>query len=72
MELFIAEELKRDNKLHLYLITHSYWYRRLNRNSLEYDNLVKEYKTFKRNTNFNKVNDVIDNVELFSNVMKFM
>lgn len=72
MEIQIVEQLRNDAKLHSYLITHSYWYRLLNRNSKYYDDLLKEYKTYKRNTNFNKVNDVIDNVELFSNVIKFI
>lgn len=72
MELSVAMKIKEDVKLHQYLITHSYWYRLLNRDSRELDNLIKEFKTFKRDTNFNKVNEVVDNIELFSNVMKFM
>ena len=64
MELSIVLELEKDAKLH--------WYRLLNRDQKNFEALKKEYKTFKRNANFDKVNNVVENLELVSNIMKIV
>lgn len=72
MELSIILELEKDAKLHQYLKDHSYWYRLLNRNKNNFENLKKEFKNYKRENNFNKINNAVDNIELVSNIMKFV
>ncbi len=72
MELSIVLEIEKDAKLHEYLMHHSYWYRLLNRDQKNFEALKKEYKTFKRNANFDKVNNVVENLELVSNIMKIV
>lgn len=72
MELSIVLKLENDAKLHQYLTEHSHWYRYLNRDKINYDALLKEFKSFKREKNMNKINDTIDNIELMTNVMKFV
>lgn len=72
MELEIVFSLEKDEKFHEYLRNHSQWYRLLNRDKKNLDKLLKEYKSFKRENNMNKVNDAIENLELITNVVKFM
>ena len=62
MRLDVLLEIKKDKKLHEYLRTHSYWYRFLNRDPVNLEKLKKEYKSFKREENMNKVNETIDNI----------
>lgn len=72
MELDLVIKLEQDGKLHDYLLTHSYWYRLLNRDKEEFEEFMKEYKNFKRERNMDKVNNTIDNIELITNIVKFM
>lgn len=72
MELDLTLKIEEDKKLHEYLLTHSYWYRLLNRDRKEYDNLLKEYKKFNREKSMNKINETIENAELISNIIKFV
>lgn len=72
MELDIVIKLDNDKGLHQYLTEHSMWYRLLNRDKKNLDLLIKEYKSFKRENNMNKVNDTIDNIELITNIMKIV
>lgn len=72
MELELTLKLEEDKKLHNYLLEHTYWYRLLNRDSREYENLVKEYKKNNREKNINKINETIENAEMISNIVKFV
>lgn len=72
MEIEVIFKLENDEKLHEYLMNHSSWYRKLNRDSEEIDKLIKEFKSFKREKNFTKVNEVVENIELMTNIMKFV
>lgn len=70
MEMEILLKLENDAKLHEYLYEHSNWYRLLNRDKKNFDNLKNNYKSFKHNNTMNKVNDTIDNIELITNILK--
>lgn len=72
MEVELALKIRSDEKLHNYLIMHSSWYRLLNRDSSNYDKLVAEYKKNKRDENFNKFNEAVDNIDLITNVIKMV
>lgn len=72
MELSVIQKLEKDSKIHEYLENHSEWYRLLNRNALNYNDFEKEYKNFKRERNYDKVNEVVDNIELMSNIVKMV
>lgn len=72
MELSIILELEKDKGLHDYLKSHSFWYRSINRDKANFDRLKKEYKAFKREKNINTINNAVENIELVSNIIKFV
>lgn len=72
MEVSLALKIRENQKLHDFLKKNSYYYILLNRNPNYYDELLKEYKKYNRNNNMEKINDVIDNAELISNIIKIM
>lgn len=65
-------KIREDKGLHAYLKEHSYWYRYLNRSDQNYNKLVDAYKIYKREQSMNKVNSTIENIEMFSNIIKFV
>lgn len=65
-------KIKENKKFHEYLISHSYWYKLLNRNEDNLKLLIKEFKSYNRNVTVNKVNTAIDNAELLSNIVKMI
>lgn len=72
MEVSLALKIRENKKLHDYLKRNSLYYVKLNRNPNYYDELLKIYKKYNRETNMDKINDVIDNAELISSVLKIM
>lgn len=72
MEVSLALKIRENEKLHDFLKKNSHYYILLNRNPDYYEELIKEYKKFNRNNNMEKINDVIDNAELISNIIKIM
>ena len=72
MEASLALKIKEDKKLHDFLMKNSHYYILLNRNPKYYDELLKEYKKYNRTKTTEKINDVIDNAELISNIVKIM
>ena len=72
MEVSLALKIRENQKLHDFLKKNSQYYILLNRNPNYYEELLKEYKKFNRNNNMEKINDVIDNAELISNIIKIM
>lgn len=72
MRFEIIDNINKDKKLKEYLINNSYWYRLLNRNPLNYEKMLKKYKEYKNETMYKKIDNVVENVELISNIMKFV
>lgn len=72
MKTSLLLKIKENKKLYEYLHDHSYWYRNLNRNEDNYNLLLKEFKEYQREMGMNKVNKTIENIELFTNMIKFV
>lgn len=72
MELGVLLKIKGKPKVYNYLHENSYLYRKLNRNALFYEELLKRYKSDNRTKNLNKVNEAIDNAEMISNILKIV
>lgn len=72
MELIILNKIKEDPKMYEYLHNHSFWYRELNRSVDNYASFEKSFKEYKRLQSMEKVNSTIENIELLSNLIKFV
>lgn len=72
MRVSLLLKIKENKKLYDYLHNHSYWYKKLNRSDKNYDLLMKEFKEYQREVGMNKINSTIENIELFTNMIKFV
>ena len=72
MDIETLLKIKKDPNLHKYLREHSGWYNLLNKDKENYKLLLKEYKQYKKEKGMEKVNTTIENIELFSNIIKFV
>lgn len=72
MEVSLALKIRENAKLYNYLKHHSEIYVKLNRNKDYYNELLKEFKKYNRETNMTKINDAIDNAEMISSILKIM
>lgn len=70
MELDLLYKIKSNKKHYDYLRSHSYWYKYLNRDSNNYKMFINEYKKFNREMTTNKVSDTINNIDMFTNILK--
>lgn len=70
MELDILYKIKSNKKHYDYLRSHSYWYKYLNRDSNNYKLFLNEYKKYSRQMTTNKVSDTINNIDMFTNILK--
>ena len=70
MKTEIALKIINDPKMHDYLITHSYWYKYLNRDENYYKEFVSDFKNAKRNNNMNKVSSAIDTLDTVNLILK--
>lgn len=72
MEISTLLKIKENPKLYLFLTDNSYFYRLLNRDSNNYEILVKEFKKYRKEIYSNKINDTIDNIDTISDIIKLM
>lgn len=72
MEINILLKIKENPKLYSFLTDNSYFYRILNRDSNNYDILLKEFKKFRKEVSSNKINETIDNIDTISDIIKLM
>ena len=72
MELDIIYKIKQEKKHYLYLRTHSYWYKYLNRNRNNYNKFIDSYKKYNISVTTNKVNDTINNIDMVTNILKVL
>lgn len=72
MNYNLLSKIKENKKEYEFLKTHSYWYKYLNRSEIYYDEFIKEFKKNKREETIQKVNSTVENIELLSNIIKFV
>ena len=72
MEISTLLKIKENPKLYLFLTDNSYFYRLVNRDSNNYEILVKEFKKYPKEIYSNKINDTIDNIDTISDIIKLM
>lgn len=72
MEISTLLKIKENPKLYDFLTDNSYFYRILNRDSNNYEILLKEFKKYKREISNNKINETIDNIDTISDIIKLM
>lgn len=72
MDIGLLNKIKSKKEEYDYLLKHSYWFIYLNRSDNYYDEFLKEFKNFKREETIQKVNRTVDNIELISNIIKFV
>lgn len=72
MKYNLLMKIKENKKEYEFLKTHSYWYKYLNRSEIYYDEFIKELKKNKREETIQKVNSTVENIELLSNIIKFV
>ena len=72
MEISVLLKIKEDKKMYEYLHNHSYWYKDLNRDPVNFHKFNKAYKEYKKEVGMNKLNSTIENIELFTNIIKFV
>ena len=72
MELELLYKIKNNQKHYDYLRTHSYWYKYLNRDSLNYKAFLNDYKKYNREITTNKVNDTINNIDMMTNILNVL
>ena len=69
MNYEVKEKLNKDKKYLYFLRENSYWYKKLNRNKNEYDNFVKEMKIKYKLRAIDKVDNIIDTVDLVTKII---
>lgn len=69
MELEIQQKLREDTKMYAYLKENSEWIKELNRSGANYPKFIEEMKNKYKLHITDKVNDVIDNMDLISTVL---
>ena len=73
MRLDIQFKIKNDPMLFKYIRENSYWYKILNRNPNQIDNMVENMKEAYKLTTADKINDLsekLDLIKAFMNVLK--
>ena len=73
MRLDVQFKIKNDPMLFKYIRENSYWYKILNRNPNEIDNMIDHMKEAYRLTTADKINDLsekLDLIKAFMNVLK--
>lgn len=70
MSIELINKIKEDPKLYEYLKNNSEWYTILNRNETKFNDLLKAYKEYKHNNNLKNIDNIIDNVDLISSLLK--
>lgn len=69
MNSIIKENLLKDEKYLQFLRENSNWYKTLNRNKNEYDNFVKEMKIKYKLRTIDKVDNIVDSVDLIIKII---
>ncbi len=69
MKYEIIDKLHKDNKYLYYLRQNSYWYKNLNRSNNYYDKFIKEMKIKYKLRTIDKVDNVIDSVDLITKII---
>lgn len=70
MQLETINELERDQKMHQYLLENSAYYKILNRSHDNYKTFVNDMKEKYKLKTTDKINGVIEKVDLVSSVLK--
>lgn len=70
MDINLQMELKKNEKMYNFLKENSYWIKELNRNPESYKKFIKEMKIKYKLRPTDKVNEVIDNIDLISTVLQ--
>ncbi|MBQ6686960.1 MAG: hypothetical protein IJN03_00360 [Bacilli bacterium] len=70
MDINLQMELKKNEKMYNFLKENSYWIKELNRNPESYKKFVQEMKIKYKLRPTDKVNEVIDNIDLISTVLQ--
>lgn len=69
MEIDLQMKLKKDPKMYQFLKENSYWLKDLNRDPNNYKKFVEEMKVKYKLRPTDKVNGVIDNIDIISSVL---
>lgn len=69
MRIDIQTKLQQDPKMSSYLRANSEWYKYLNRNPLNYPKFVKTMKELYKIRTTDKINEVVENIDLVSNIL---
>lgn len=69
MKKELLDKLNKDEKFHEYLRENSYWYKILNRNPNMYDEFVKEMKVKYKLRTIDKIDNVVDTVDLITKII---
>ena len=72
MNINTLNKIKKTKGAYEYLHNNSHWYRELNQNDTSIANFLREFKSFHREEMYNKVNSTLENIELLSNIIKFV
>ncbi|MBQ9833966.1 MAG: hypothetical protein IJO33_02105 [Bacilli bacterium] len=70
MEIDLYMKIKKNPKIYNILKNNSYWIKQLNRNSEYYKRFESEMKERYKLRTTDKINDVIDNIDLISTVLE--
>ena len=72
MKVDIWMKLKKNPKMSEYLKENSEWYKYLNRSPINYNYFIKNMKEQYRTRTTDKISDLMDNIEIISNVLKVL
>lgn len=72
MRIDIQMKLEQDKKMMGYLKLNSEWYKYLNRNPLNYEKFVKTMKEQYKIRTTDKISEVVDNIDLVSNILNVL
>lgn len=72
MNVQVLNKIKSIKGAYEYLHDHSYWYNYLNMSGEYLNDFLKEFRKNKREEQYNKFNSTLDNIELLSNLIKFV
>ncbi|MBO4246047.1 MAG: hypothetical protein J5892_04885 [Bacilli bacterium] len=69
MNRLIIKSIKEDPKLYEYLLNNSYLITYLNRDPASFKMFMKRYQARKREERFQKINHVVDGMNMLSNII---
>ncbi len=72
MQIEIQKELINDPKMFGYLKSNSHWFKYLNRDSSNYKEFVSKMKEIYKLKPTDKINNVIENIDLVSSVLNVL